>query len=1081
MLNGDVMLFKNYLTFFFIATIIVVSMLAPAYSSPNFVYKRTPTLENSFSATTTISPQVVVNGTNAYFLFIDETGTDIIRLEKTNVNSPTTYNGVNAYDGGGTIFSFPQLFVDPNSNNVFAAFYEDVDPDFYLNVIKSSDGGATFTAFDFSSTFPDGAIFNAGQSTGENLKITVDSGTDNYYVAFINSGKLQFLSDTYDEDGLFGGTLVDVNGTNTGVTNLDMIKNGTNVYLAYEVLSGGVKEIGFARSTNSGTSWTLHNLSNSTSVESSEPKLSLSGNNVYVTWQENTLSNSEIHFIKFDALNTTFGSNVRLDDSGVTSASLTPQIASSGNNVYVVWSDKIDAGSTNQEIVLRKSSDSGGTFASTVSISSSTGESINPKISAQGTNLNVVWQDKTIDGTNGELWLRSSSDSGATFGGLQIISESPASYTLPTPEISSSSAASAVVWKKSAFGGQTFAKPANATNIDVSFNKIEYAKTDSATITVKDTSKSGSVDVGVIVDAGTDHLVTLTETGTLGTFTNSIDIDAAPYSASDGSKIRVNYPTSSGNFTSFSHVLGTRSIAWSPNPATLIAGNLYGITVNDASANTNPFAIDTISVSLTTTSVGGATTLDTDTVVLSETDLNSGIFSSSQNIVFMPGDISPSISDTVTITSLNDTSVNDLAIQTNSRLLNSTSFPAGVVISLTETSLTSNQYTATISFCGIPGCSDAATKKIYAKAGDFFGITLLDGTEKTYGVIDPMLSTRRALIINDNLDSEVDLSYNGLSVLDRTISDAFSPGGGGGGVSRAGLVVQAVGAIALFGGGSSHSGPPSFDSGSFTVIKEGEKISSSSLSANTASLTVGKQSDISMGFKLPGGINDLDHIGLYANIGNGQNKFDSDTYIYFDRFKNPQITIHDPHGFFKSVDMDVTEPTKGNIDANFVFDFAKSLDNSNVVFEAWNINRDSATKEIPDLLKVVDTTKPDVSPETETITPTTQEKPPVPDWVKNNAAWWGKGEIDDNEFTNGIGFLIQNQIIDVPELMKKNTSPEKVNPDTGVLEQQDKFTPVVPDWVKNNASWWSEGKLTDNEFLVGIKYLLEQGIIQVRV
>jgi len=237
-----------------------------------------------------------------------------------------------------------------------------------------------------------------------------------------------------------------------------------------------------------------------------------------------------------------------------------------------------------------------------------------------------------------------------------------------------------------------------------------------------------------------------------------------------------------------------------------------------------------------------------------------------------------------------------------------------------------------------------------------------------------------------------------------------------------------------------------------------------------------------MGFKMPGGLDNLNHISLYANIDKGQGKYDSDTYIYFDKYKTPQITIHDPHGFFKSANIDVTELTRNNLDVDFAFDFVKSLDKTTVLFEAWNNDRQSAITEIPDLLKIDDPTKPEETPEIQTIQPTSQERPPVPDWLKSNAAWWGKGEIDDKEFTNGIGYLIQKQIIDLPELLHKNISPEKIeNADGTLIEPQEEFTPIVPEWVKNNASWWSEGKLTDDDFLVGIKYLLEKGIIQVKV
>jgi len=37
----------------------------------------------------------------------------------------------------------------------------------------------------------------------------------------------------------------------------------------------------------------------------------------------------------------------------------------------------------------------------------------------------------------------------------------------------------------------------------------------------------------------------------------------------------------------------------------------------------------------------------------------------------------------------------------------------------------------------------------------------------------------------------------------------------------------------------------------------------------------------------------------------------------------------------------------------------------------------------------------------------------VPEWVKNNAAWWAEGAVDDQTFLNGIEFLIENNVIHV--------------------------------------------------------------------
>jgi len=37
----------------------------------------------------------------------------------------------------------------------------------------------------------------------------------------------------------------------------------------------------------------------------------------------------------------------------------------------------------------------------------------------------------------------------------------------------------------------------------------------------------------------------------------------------------------------------------------------------------------------------------------------------------------------------------------------------------------------------------------------------------------------------------------------------------------------------------------------------------------------------------------------------------------------------------------------------------------------------------------------------------------------------------------------------------------------------------VPEWIKNNADWWAQGLITDDDFVKGIQYLVEQEIIRV--
>jgi phosphonate transport system substrate-binding protein len=47
------------------------------------------------------------------------------------------------------------------------------------------------------------------------------------------------------------------------------------------------------------------------------------------------------------------------------------------------------------------------------------------------------------------------------------------------------------------------------------------------------------------------------------------------------------------------------------------------------------------------------------------------------------------------------------------------------------------------------------------------------------------------------------------------------------------------------------------------------------------------------------------------------------------------------------------------------------------------------------------------------------------------------------------------------------------------LTQTAQAESLIPEWIKSNAGWWADGSLDDETFLNGIKFLLENGIINV--
>jgi len=88
----------------------------------------------------------------------------------------------------------------------------------------------------------------------------------------------------------------------------------------------------------------------------------------------------------------------------------------------------------------------------------------------------------------------------------------------------------------------------------------------------------------------------------------------------------------------------------------------------------------------------------------------------------------------------------------------------------------------------------------------------------------------------------------------------------------------------------------------------------------------------------------------------------------------------------------------------------------------------------------------------------------VPGWIKNNAKWWSDGLISEDDFVGGIQYMIKEDIVSIPNLPEQASTTAKEH---------------VPDWIRNNAGWWADGLISEDDFVGGIKWLVENGIIKV--
>lgn len=113
--------------------------------------------------------------------------------------------------------------------------------------------------------------------------------------------------------------------------------------------------------------------------------------------------------------------------------------------------------------------------------------------------------------------------------------------------------------------------------------------------------------------------------------------------------------------------------------------------------------------------------------------------------------------------------------------------------------------------------------------------------------------------------------------------------------------------------------------------------------------------------------------------------------------------------------------------------------------------------------------------------------------------------LDNNSYANTtIPIVInrvinQNDVISIPDWIRNNAkwwSQDQINDNTFIqgiqylikeeimkIPETQKGTgsssDEIPSWIKNNAGWWSDGLISEDEFLKGIEFLVKEGIIKI--
>jgi len=76
-------------------------------------------------------------------------------------------------------------------------------------------------------------------------------------------------------------------------------------------------------------------------------------------------------------------------------------------------------------------------------------------------------------------------------------------------------------------------------------------------------------------------------------------------------------------------------------------------------------------------------------------------------------------------------------------------------------------------------------------------------------------------------------------------------------------------------------------------------------------------------------------------------------------------------------------------------------------------------------------------------------------WVKDVAGFWCGDEIDNASFIEAIQYLINNDVIMVPATTSSGSGAQE-----------------IPNWIKSNTCWWSQGLITNSDFALVLQYFI---------
>ncbi len=304
-----------------------------------------------------------------------------------------------AADSWTNDFGYKGVVAD--GQNIHVVYEDDFHGKLGVYYRFSDDGGATWQAATHLST-----------NDGKSISPTIARSGNTLHVVWGTYGT--GMPQVFYTRSQHGGSQWDApvpitSGMESSETAL-LAVSGNNIYVFYEDFRDGDREIYMRASSDGGQGWGSNQRVTNARGMSYTASAWSEGDTLYLTWHNDRSGNTEIFFKSSIDAGVTWSEDTQLSSSV---ASIYPKVTANGATVHIAYA--FTESGTNTEIAYVRSSDAGATWEQVVQLTRALSYSWAPSIAVAGDNVYLVWSDSRNDHRSAEIFNIFSSDAGASW------------------------------------------------------------------------------------------------------------------------------------------------------------------------------------------------------------------------------------------------------------------------------------------------------------------------------------------------------------------------------------------------------------------------------------------------------------------------------------------------------------------------------------------------------------------------------------------------------------------------------------------------------------------------------------------